>query len=61
MESTQKDISPGVLIDQTLRGFFYDRDIDRHIIKLIFNFDKDDLLIEWDDVNHTFKFRILDK
>ena len=61
MKTSAKSISPGVVIDQTLKGFFYDRDIDRHIIKLIFNFNKDDLEITWDDVNHTFKFRILDK
>jgi hypothetical protein len=65
MEDSQKvtkEISPGVLIDEKLLAFFFDREIDTDAIrKLIFAFEKHDLEVEYDELNHTFKFTVLKK
>lgn len=51
--------SPGFLIDQVLRAFFYERDETTDKIKvLIFEFDKAEFIIRWDEDKDSFKFTV---
>jgi len=60
MSDSQEPTNPGKLIDQKLIGFFFDRDSDTHIRKLIFAFEENDFEIVYDEPNHTFKFTVID-